>query len=54
MFKRIKDGFIPVKINILEEKNRAFIVQANGISTGDEVAVGSIIALKGIINNVGE
>ena len=54
VFKRTKDGFIPVKINILEEKNRAFIVQANGVSTGDEVAVGSIIALKGIINNVGE
>lgn len=54
VFKRTKDGFIPVKINILEEKNLAFVVQADGLNVGDEVAVGSIIALKGIINNVGE
>lgn len=54
VFKHVKDGFLPVKITILEEKNKAFIVQAGGVNEGDEVAVGSIIALKGILNDVGE
>lgn len=55
VFKKTKQGFLPTKIQILEEKNKAFIINAfESIKAGDEVAIGSIIALKGIINNIGE
>lgn len=55
IFKKTADGFLPIKIQILEEKNKAFIVNAfDAVKVGDEIAIGSIIALKGIINNVGE
>lgn len=55
LFKRIQGGFEPIKVSVLEEKNHAFIIQASSsIHVGDEVAVGSIIALKGILNNIGQ
>ena len=54
VFKKTKNGYLPIKINILEEKNRSFIISASGLNFGDEVAIGSIIALKGIVNHVGE
>ncbi|WP_104698015.1 MULTISPECIES: efflux RND transporter periplasmic adaptor subunit [unclassified Helicobacter] len=55
VFKKTQKGFLPIKIQILEEKNRAFIINAfDKIKVGDEVAIGSIIALKGIINNIGD
>lgn len=55
IFKRTKSGFMPVKVKILEEKNKAFIIDAlEQIKVGDEIATGSIITLKGILNNIGE
>lgn len=55
VFKKVNGGFLPTKIKILEEKNKAFIVNTyEKIKVGDKIAVGSIIALKGIINDIGD
>lgn len=55
VFKKIPGGFLPIKVDILEEKNGVFIVNAgSAIKNGDEIAMGAIIALKGIMDNIGD
>ncbi|MCE3038058.1 efflux RND transporter periplasmic adaptor subunit [Helicobacter anatolicus] len=55
VFKKTKSGFLPIKVKILEEKNKAFIVDSfNQIKAGDVIATGAIITLKGIMNNIGD
>lgn len=54
VFKKIKNGFIPVPVKIIEERSKQFVIIGDGLKLGDEIASGALIALKGIINNIGD
>ncbi|PAF51957.1 biotin/lipoyl-binding protein [Helicobacter sp. 13S00477-4] len=52
-FVQTKDGFIPTPVNIIEERSNLFVISDKDIKIGDKIAAGSLIAFKGIINDVG-
>ncbi len=54
VFVRTPKGFRPVVVQVLEERSKIFIVNAQNLHPNDSVAVGSLIGLKGMINNLGE
>ncbi|PAF49720.1 hypothetical protein BKH43_06420 [Helicobacter sp. 13S00401-1] len=54
VFKKTKTGFLPINVNVLEERDNAFIITSPEIKKGTSIASGSLVTLKGIINGVGE
>ncbi|PAF47698.1 sodium:proton antiporter [Helicobacter sp. 12S02232-10] len=54
VFIRTKDGFMPTPVHIIEERNNLFVIDDKSVKIGDKVAAGALIALKGIINNIGD
>lgn len=54
VFKKSKNGFIPIPVEIIEERSKQFVVVSDELKLGDKIASGALIALKGIINNIGD
>ncbi|PAF44642.1 efflux RND transporter periplasmic adaptor subunit [Helicobacter sp. 11S02629-2] len=54
VFKKTKTGFLPINVNVLEERDNAFVVVSSQIKKGTVIASGSLVTLKGILNGVGE
>ncbi|PAF53204.1 sodium:proton antiporter [Helicobacter sp. 13S00482-2] len=54
IFLQTKEGFLPKPVKIIEERNKEFLISNEGIKTGDKIAFGALIALKGIINRIGD
>lgn len=54
IFIKTKDGYMPRVVNIVEKRSKSFVIDSSGLRGSEQVASGALIALKGIINNVGE
>ncbi|MCI5787636.1 efflux RND transporter periplasmic adaptor subunit [Helicobacter trogontum] len=53
-FLQVANGFQPVPITILEERDGAAVVQGGGLKVGTKVAKGSLVLLKGVMAGLGE
>ncbi|WP_411269458.1 efflux RND transporter periplasmic adaptor subunit [Helicobacter cetorum] len=54
VFIRTLKGFKPVAVEVLEERNKIFVVSSKNLQPTDSVAMGALIGLKGMINHLGE
>lgn len=54
IFIKTQNGYMPRIVNIVEKRSKSFVIDSNGLRGNEQVASGALIALKGIINNVGE
>ncbi|PAF46667.1 sodium:proton antiporter [Helicobacter sp. 12S02634-8] len=54
VFVRTQEGFMPTPVQVIEERDNLFIISDKQIKQGAQIASGALIALKGIINNIGE
>ncbi|PAF43896.1 sodium:proton antiporter [Helicobacter sp. 11S03491-1] len=54
VFLKTDEGFLPKAVKIIEERDNQFVINNKEIKIGDKIASGALIALKGIINNIGE
>ena len=54
VFIKTKDGYMPRVVKIVEKRSKSFVIDSSGLRGNEQVASGALIALKGIINNVGE
>lgn len=54
IFIKTQNGYMPRIVNIVEKRSKSFVIDSNGLKGNEQVASGALIALKGIINNVGE
>ncbi|TLD99253.1 HlyD family efflux transporter periplasmic adaptor subunit [Helicobacter trogontum] len=53
-FLQVANGFQPVPVTILEERDGAAVVQGGGLKVGTKVAKGSLVLLKGVMAGLGE
>ena len=53
IFIKTQEGYIPRVVNIVEKRSKSFVIDSSGFRGDEKVASGSLIALKGLINNVG-
>ncbi|ETD24957.1 efflux RND transporter periplasmic adaptor subunit [Helicobacter macacae] len=53
IFIKTQEGYIPRVVNIVEKRSKSFVIDSSGFKGDEKVASGSLIALKGLINNVG-
>ena len=53
IFIKTQEGYIPRMVNIVEKRSKSFVIDSSGFRGDEKVASGSLIALKGLINNVG-
>ncbi len=53
-FIQTKDGFQPVDITLVEERDEASVVKGNGLKVGVKIAKGSLILLKGVMTGLGQ
>ena len=53
-FIRTKDGFQPVSITVVEERDGVSVVEGEGLKVGTNIAEGSLILLKGIMLGLSE
>lgn len=53
IFIKTQEGYIPRAVNIVEKRSKSFVIDSSGFRGDEKVASGSLIALKGLINNVG-
>lgn len=54
VFLKLANGFQPIAVNILEEREDSFMISAPNLHVGSTIANGAIITLKGIVNGIGE
>ncbi|MDO7253289.1 efflux RND transporter periplasmic adaptor subunit [Helicobacter cappadocius] len=54
IFLKTKDGFLPKSVKVIEERDKQFLISDEGLKVGDEIASGALIALKGIVNKIGD
>lgn len=53
IFVKTKDGFMPTPVDIIEEREGSFVLSDKNIKINQQIATGALIALKGIVNNIG-
>ncbi|WP_121021642.1 efflux RND transporter periplasmic adaptor subunit [Helicobacter vulpis] len=54
IFVRTKKGFLPVAVQVLEERNHAFVIKSAHLNPHTKVATGALVSLKGILNHFGD
>ncbi len=53
-FMQIDNGFQPIPITLLEERDGAAVVEGNGLKIGVKIAKGSLVLLKGAMAGLGQ
>lgn len=53
-FIQVENGFKPIKITLLEERNGASVVEGSGLKIGTKIAKGHLVLLKGVMDGLGE
>lgn len=53
-FVRTKDGFQPISITLIEERDDYSVVESDGLDIGVKIARGSLVILKGIMTGLGK
>ncbi len=53
-FIKTKDGFKPIAITLVEERDGASVVKGDGLKVGVNIAKGSLVLLKGIMAGLGQ
>ena len=53
VFVRSANGFIPKKVEVLEERDNSFAIKNGVLQTSSQLASGSIIILQGMMNGLG-
>lgn len=54
IFIKTQNGYMPKVVSIVEKRSKSFVIDSSGLKGNEQVASGALIALKGLINNVGE
>ncbi|WP_120951463.1 sodium:proton antiporter [Helicobacter sp. L8] len=54
IFVRTPKGFLPTAVQILEERNHAFVIKRGSLNPHSKVATGALVSLKGILNHFGD
>lgn len=54
VFMKTEQGFQPISITLLEERDGASVVEGEGLKVGTKIAKGSLVLLKGVMAGLGE
>lgn len=53
-FIKTKQGFKPVDITLIEERDNASVVEGDGLNVGTKIAKGSLVLLKGVMSGLSD
>ena len=53
IFVKTPNGYLPKVVQVIEKRSKSFIIDGKGFKGNEQIASGTLVALKGLINNIG-
>lgn len=53
IFIKTKNGYLPKAVKVTQRQSNSFIIESGDLKGNEQIAMGALIALKGLVNNVG-
>lgn len=53
IFIKTPNGYAPKVVRIIEKRSKSFVIDGKGFKGNEQIASGALVALKGLINNIG-
>lgn len=53
IFIKTANGYQPKLVQIIEKRSKSFVIDAKAFKGNEQIAAGTLVALKGLINNLG-
>lgn len=53
IFAQSANGFVPLKAQVIEERDNSFVISSKGLNSNMKIAIGNVTSLKGMMSGLG-
>ena len=54
IFVKTAGGYMPRVVQVVEKRSKSFVISSKGFKGNEQIASGALVALKGLVNNIGD
>lgn len=54
IFVKTAGGYMPRVVEVVEKRSKSFVISSKGFKGNEQIASGALVALKGLVNNIGD